>query len=121
MSNPGGSTVASIESSAKGSEKWLFWACYVALIATSVAFVTRLALLDQWKSQFNLSGEQVGQIAGAGIWPFAISIILFSFVVDKIGYKTAMIFAFLAHITYGIMVVCAPMALAGPGATPGAD
>jgi len=120
MSSPGGSAVAGIESgSAKSQEKWLFWACYISLIATAVAFVTRLALLSQWKTQFNIvSDEQVGQLAGAGIWPFAISIILFSFVVDKIGYKTAMIFAFIAHVTYGIMVVCAPMALAGPGATP---
>jgi MFS family permease len=119
MSNTGGTALAGTESTgAKSREKWLFWACYISLIATAVAFVTRLALLNQWKAQFNLSGEQVGQIAGAGIWPFAISIILFSFVVDKIGYKTAMIFAFLAHVTYGIMVVCAPMALAGSGATP---
>ncbi|MBC8180730.1 MFS transporter [candidate division KSB1 bacterium] len=85
--------------------KWLFWGCFVALIATSFAFVTRFAVLADWGRQFNLSSTQMGEIGGAGVWPFAISIILFSLVIDKIGYGTAMIFAFICHVTYGIMVV----------------
>jgi MFS family permease len=119
MSNQSATAVPQDNSaSASAGQKFLFWGCYISLIATSVAFATRLSLLSEWQAQFNLSGEQVGQIAGAGIWPFAISIILFSLVVDYIGYKTAMIFAFLAHVIYGIIVICAPMALAGPTASP---
>lgn len=94
----------------EAQNRWLFWACFISLIATSVAFITRLSLLNEWGRQFNLSNEQLGQIAGAGIWPFAISIILFSLVVDRIGYGTAMVFAFFAHIAYGIIVICAPLA-----------
>ena len=91
--------------------KWLFWGCFVSLIATSFAFVTRFAVLADWGRQFNLSSTQMGEIGGAGVWPFAISIILFSLVIDKIGYGTSMIFAFICHITYGIMVVFwAPLA-----------
>jgi MFS family permease len=103
---------------AQTGNKFLFWACFISLIATSVAFVTRLSLLNTWVTEFNLSITQSNEIAGAGIWPFAVSIILFSFVVDKIGYKTAMIFAFVCHIAYGVIVICAPMALAGPNASP---
>lgn len=117
MTSAASSAMPAVGGQATGQQKFLFWACFISLIATSVAFATRLSLLSQWQAQFNLSGEQVGQIAGAGIWPFAISIILFSLVVDYIGYKTAMIFAFLAHVAYGIIVICAPMALAGPGAS----
>jgi len=103
-------TNASLVANTESQNRWLFWACFISLIATSVAFVTRLSLLNTWGREFNLSGEQLGQIAGAGIWPFAISIILFSLVVDRIGYGTAMVFAFFAHIAYGIIVICAPLA-----------
>ncbi len=86
-------------------DKWLFKACFIALIATSFAFVTRFAVLADWGRQFKLSGTQMGEIGGAGVWPFAISIILFSLFIDRIGYGTAMIFAFVSHIVYGVMAV----------------
>ena len=87
------------------NSKWLFKASFIALIATSFAFVTRFAVLADWGRQFNLSSTQMGEIGGAGVWPFAISIILFSLVVDRIGYGTAMVFAFVCHIAYGVMAV----------------
>lgn len=87
------------------NSKWLFKASFIALIATSFAFVTRFAVLADWGRQFNLSSTQMGEIGGAGVWPFAISIILFSLVIDKIGYGTAMVFAFVCHIAYGVMAV----------------
>ena len=40
----------------------------------------------------------MGQIFGVGLWPFAISIVLFSLVIDKIGYGKAMVFAFVCHV-----------------------
>ncbi|MBC8215245.1 MAG: MFS transporter [Candidatus Marinimicrobia bacterium] len=86
-------------------DKWLFKACFIALIATSFAFVTRFAVLADWGRQFNLSSTQMGEIGGAGVWPFAISIILFSLIIDRIGYGTAMVFAFISHIIYGVMAV----------------
>jgi MFS family permease len=98
--------------------QFLFWACFVSLIATAFGFVTRFSLLNEWGQQFNLNEVQLGEIGGVGVWPFAISIILFSLVVDKIGYGTAMAFAFFAHVSYGIIVICAPLMLAGPGASP---
>ena len=113
-----GALAGAAPAEAGSDNKWLFWACFVALIATSVAFITRLSLLNQWAAEFNLSAVQKGEIAGAGIWPFAVSIILFSLVIDRIGYGKAMIFAFVCHIAYGVIVICAPMALADKGAAP---
>ncbi|MDB4759524.1 MFS transporter, partial [Akkermansiaceae bacterium] len=40
---------------------------------------------------------------GIQVWPFAISIILFSLIIDKVGYKFAMIFAAASQIIWGIM------------------
>src|ERR1700682_642631 len=100
------------------NERRLFWACFASLIATAFGFFTRFAVLNEWGRVFNLDDVQKGEIGGVGVWPFAISIILFSLVIDKIGYGTAMAFAFVAHIVYGILVIAAPMMLAAPGASP---
>ena len=78
----------------------LFWGCFIALITTAFAFITRAFLVNDpnlWPAAFGLDGVQAQQLFGAGIWPFAISIMLFSLVIDKIGYGKAMVFAFLCH------------------------
>jgi MFS family permease len=93
--------------STTGHEQILFWGCFVALVTTSFAFVGRLFLLDVWKVQFGLDEAQTGRLAGIGIWPFAVSIILFSLVIDRIGYKTAMFFAFAGHLIWTVMGVSA--------------
>jgi MFS family permease len=81
----------------------MFWGCFIALVTTSMAFSTRIGLVfTSWAEQFNLDSVQQGVLFGAGIWPFAISIILFSLVIDKIGYKTAMIFSFCCFAIYGL-------------------
>lgn len=77
------------------SDKLLFWGCYVALITTSYAFISRVILCGgQFKTDFGLDAIRTGELIGAGIWPFGISIILFSFIIDRVGYKLAMLFSF---------------------------
>jgi fucose permease len=76
----------------------LFWACFIALTATSFGFAIRAMLITEWGSAFNLSKTQMGEIMGVGLWPFAVSIVLFSLIIDRIGYGKAMIFAFACHI-----------------------
>ncbi len=88
-------------------QKRLFWGCFVALIATAFGFVIRGMLLNEWGVEFNLSGAEKGQIAGVGFWPFAVSIVLFSLIIDKIGYGTAMIFAFVCHALSATMTIFA--------------
>lgn len=89
------------------SNQRLFWGCFIALIATAFGFITRMFLIGEWADQFGLDAAQVGRLAGIGIWPFAVSIILFSLVIDKIGYKVSMIIAFVGHIIWAIMGVSA--------------
>ena len=87
--------------------KLLFWACFLALIATAFGFIVRAFLIDTWATQFALTETQKGEILGVGLWPFAISIILFSLVIDRIGYGTAMVFAFVCHVVSAIMTITA--------------
>jgi len=92
---------------------FLFWGCFVALIATSFGFITRMLLLGRFASDFALDKVTVGELQGAGIWPFAISIILFSLVIDRIGYRVAMIFSFGCYIAYLILASMAYSSIQG--------
>jgi fucose permease len=85
----------------------LFWACFTALTATSFGFAIRAMLITEWGSAFNLSKTQMGEIMGVGLWPFAVSIILFSLIIDKIGYGRAMVFGFICHILSVIITITA--------------
>ena len=76
----------------------LFWACFIALVATSFVFGVRAATIGELQNSFNLSESEKGAINGAGMWPFALSIIFFSLIIDKIGYKAVAIFAVLCHL-----------------------
>lgn len=88
-------------------DKFLFWACFIALIATAFGFVIRTMVIGQWATEFDLSPTQRGEIFGVGLWPFAISIVLFSLVLDKIGYRAAMYFAFACHLLSAVLTIFA--------------
>ncbi len=85
----------------------LFWGCFIALIATGFGFIARVLTSNEWGTEFGLSQTQIGEINGVGLWPFAISIVLFSLIIDKIGYKAAMWFGLLCHILSTILIISA--------------
>jgi MFS family permease len=94
----------------------LFTGCIVSLVATAFGFAVRAAILEDWRSEFNLSQEQIGYILGAGLFPFAISIILFSLVIDRLGNGVSMAVAFALHVSSAVITLAAPLALADAGA-----
>jgi MFS family permease len=85
----------------------LFWGCFLALVTTAFGFIARMFLIDTWAKQFDLDPARSGALTGMGIWPFAVSIIGFSLLIDRIGYKVSMIIAFLGHIIWACMGVSA--------------
>ena len=87
--------------------KWLFWTCFIALIATSFGFIIRANIIGDLGVHFNLSETQKGEILGVGLWPFALSIILFSLIIDKIGYGRALVFAFICHVASAFVTIFA--------------
>lgn len=97
----------SSSSSSGAPDMKLFWGCFIALIATSFGFIARVLTQNSWGTEFALSETQQGEILGAGLWPFAISIVLFSLIIDRIGYKKAMLFGLFCHITSTIFIVTA--------------
>ena len=83
----------------------LFSACFVALVATAFSFMLRIFLMDTWADEFGLDNTQKGTIFGAGLWPFGVSIVLFSLVLDRIGYRKAMAFSFICHVGFAVMTI----------------
>src|SRR6516164_2259962 len=99
-------------------DKILFWGCFIALITTSYAFISRMILCGgQFVTDFGLDKVQVGELIGAGIWPFGVSIIVFSLFIDRIGYKVAMIFSFVCYLIYTAMTFAAYGAIHGASGT----
>jgi MFS family permease len=97
-------------------DKILFWGCFIALITTSTAFITRAILVNTvWPGEFGLDKVQAQELFGAGIWPFAISIILFSLVIDKVGYKAAMWFSAICYAAYAGLALLAYAVVHGAG------
>lgn len=96
-----------MEGKPKEVSKWLFWTCFISLVATSFGFVIRANIIGELGLHFNLSETQKGEILGVGLWPFSLSIILFSLVIDRIGYGRALGFAFVCHITATIVTILA--------------
>ena len=83
----------------------LFWACFIALVATSFVFGVRANTIGDLQNSFNLSEQEKGAINGAGMWPFALSIIFFSLIIDRIGYKTVALFAIGCHVVSLILTL----------------
>lgn len=95
-------------------DKILFWGCFIALITTSYAFISRMILCGgQFATDFALDKVAVGELQGAGIWPFGVSIIIFSLFIDRIGYKVAMIYSFVSYLVYTAMAFMAYQTIHG--------
>ena len=82
------------------AEKKLFWGCFIALVTTAFGFIARSFLVDQWAKEFGLDPAQAGRLLGIGVWPFAVSIIGFSLIIDKIGYKVSMVISFVGYVVW---------------------
>jgi len=85
----------------------LFVASIIAIATTSFGFIVRAFLISEWGVKFNLSDTQIGALQGAGLFPFALSIIFFSLIIDRIGYGRAMAFAWAGHVTSAIITMTA--------------
>lgn len=76
----------------------LFGVSFAAITATSFCFILRALVVDQWGAVFSLSETQKGELLGVGLWPFAITIVLCSLVIDRIGFKATFWFAGACHL-----------------------
>lgn len=96
-------TIAAPPASAEA--KKTFAVCFAALVATSFCFILRAFSIGAWGVEFDLSQTQMGELAGVGLWPFAISIVLLSLIIDKIGFKSTLWFAAACHVIGFVVLI----------------
>lgn len=65
----------------------LFIASCIALVATAMTFAVRGDIIGVLGEEFSLNNQNLGLIAGAAFWGFALSIIIGGAIVDMIGLK----------------------------------
>ncbi len=88
----------------KSEKRLLFWASFFSLAAAGVGFAFRVAKGGDYGAELGLSNQQVGEVFGASLWPIAITMIGFSLIVDRTGYKIPMMIAFLLQAGSGISI-----------------
>ena len=84
-------------------KRLLFWASFLSLAAAGLGFAFRIAKQGAYGQEFALTYQEVGNIMGASFWPIAVTMILFSLVVDRTGYKGPMYLAFLLQAGSGVL------------------
>lgn len=80
----------------------LFWASFLSLTAAGFGFAFRVAMGGTYGEELGLTNLQIGQVFGASLWPIAITMIGFSLVVDRTGYKIPMFAAFALQALSGV-------------------
>jgi len=93
------------------NEKMLFWASFVTLIAAGIGFSLRNTnMLLVWSKEFGFTMTELGGITGGGLVGFGITIIVFSFLAERIGYGPLMVIAFVLYIlSAGVTIAASPV------------
>lgn len=94
----------SVGSDSVNADKLFLGSC-IALIATSVAFATVSAVMGPLKTEFGLTNESIGWIAGAALWGFAVSQLIFSPLCDALGMRFLLRLAFLGHFVGTLVMI----------------
>ena len=81
-----------------GTDRRIFAASFAAIVATAFCFILRALVIDDWGREFALTETQKGELLGVGLWPFSISIVLLSLVIDRIGFRAVLWFAAACHL-----------------------
>jgi fucose permease len=88
------------------SRNKLFIASCMALIGTSMTFAIRADLVaNTFGTVFQLSNENIGWCIGTAFWGFTLAMIFGGLLVDILGMKTILVFAFIGHILGVVLTI----------------
>ena len=89
------------------SQKRLFLASFITLIAAGVGFSVRSGILDDWGRDFGFTQTELGAITGSGLWGFGLAVLFFSLIADRVGYGRLMAVAFSLHALSAVLTLAA--------------
>jgi hypothetical protein len=81
----------------------LFLASCISLIVTAMSFAIRGDIMGDISTNFSLTKEQVGAIAGPAFWGFTLAMVIGGPLCDVLGMGRLMFLAFVGHLT-GILL-----------------
>jgi MFS family permease len=89
------------------SNRKIFFASFMTLIAAGMGFAVRGDVLAEWSRIFGFTKTELGTITGGGLTGMAFTIIGFSLFADRVGYKAILIGAFLLHVLSAVVQLSA--------------
>lgn len=90
------------------NKRTLFIASCMALITSAFTFVIRGDILPDLGAEFNLSGADLGAIAGAAFLGMAFSMLVGAPICDAVGMKSILLLAFVCHMVGVFGAIFAP-------------
>src|SRR6266851_2173409 len=87
--------------------KRLLMAGFLAILAPGVGFGIRGGILANWGADFGFTGQELGDINGAGFTGFCFGIIIGGVICDKIGYGKLVVAAFAFHALSAFVTLAA--------------
>src|SRR4051812_47547497 len=97
------------------SNRKIFFASFMTLIAAGMGFAVRGDVLAEWSRIFGFTKTELGTITGGGLTGMAFTIIGFSLFADRVGYKAILIGAFLLHVLSAVVQLSATYVFANYG------
>jgi hypothetical protein len=85
----------------------LFLGSFLAMIAIGMGFSARAAILGNWGAEFGFTKAELGVITGFGLTGFGLTVMLFSVVVERWGYRSMMVLTFALHLLSGMITLLA--------------
>lgn len=81
----------------------LFLASFINLVAAGIGFSIRASILDEWAGAFGFTKSELGAITGMGLVGFGVTIIGFSTIADRLGYRFLMRLGFTLHASSALI------------------
>jgi MFS family permease len=94
-----------METNTSSNANRLFYGSCFALITTAFSFAIAAGILDQLKTELELTASQTGLITSMWFLGFPISMVIGGLIYHKIGGKIIMQFAFFAHAIGILMLI----------------
>lgn len=94
-----------METNTSSNANRLFYGSCFALITTAFSFAIAAGILDQLKTELELTASQTGLITSMWFLGFPISMVIGGLIYHKVGGKVIMQFAFFAHAVGILMLI----------------
>src|SRR5437870_9269792 len=85
----------------------LFIGSFLTLVAAGMGFSARAAVLRLWGAEYGFTKAELGVITGFGLTGFGLTVMFFSVLVERWGYRVMIAMTFMFHMLSGVITLMA--------------